>query len=549
MINIKNDINFEVFWCSVCSVPLIKISKGFFHKCPLCGQTIKYLSKDIRPVFPEERLLFELITGNVNKFVGKSVWCNNSTYFVDGVPYKISSQLWSGVDPDFIRSGINKHKNSEDILFKSHIKRFVEANKVRYLNIRFEAMQFIRDVVSQYENMPKYVSFSGGKDSTVVSDLVVKALKDPGIPHIYCDTTLEYPCTVKYIERFKANNPYIILKTAINREHDFYSVCDDIGVPSRMKRWCCTIFKTGVISKLTKRMFGEHKLLYFNGLRRSESGIRNKYLRVSNAAAQKIQNQISVSPIINWKDIEVWLYILSEGLDFNDAYRLGFPRVGCFCCPNGSLRNEVLSRIYIPDKTKRWFDYLVKFAENTGVDDPNRYVFQGLWKSKNGGSGIKKYSEISLSYNTCTMDENAKIYDVEKKTNDSFYALFTPFGKVCRSLGRKNLDEVIVLRNSVPIISIQHKESSIVKIKTMNVKNHNMLHKQVLYQLTKYKLCRGCYKCEAVCPKRAITVQSDKYIINEDKCVHCLACVNSVYIKDGCMMKRYLRVKADEYDK
>ena len=58
------DIPTEVYWCAHCETPVIQAAtqadKGF---CPLCKRKMKYLSADLRPVFPEERLLLELLLG------------------------------------------------------------------------------------------------------------------------------------------------------------------------------------------------------------------------------------------------------------------------------------------------------------------------------------------------------------------------------------------------------------------------------------------------------------------------------------------------------
>lgn len=340
----------------------------------------------------------------------------------------------------------------------------------------------------------------------------------------------------------------MVIKMTRNSEHDFYQLYDDIGVPTRMKRWCCTIFKTGVMRKLLKRLFGEQRLVYFNGIRKSESTARSKYLRVSTSSAQKIQNQVSVSPIIDWKDVDVWLYILSEKIKFNETYRLGFPRFGCFCCPNGSFRNEVLGKIYLNNQINRWNKYLLDFSEKTGVDNPRRYVDEGLWKSKLGGSGIKNYKDISIENKVCTIDENAVTYDVGREITDELYTLFIPFGSIHRELGRKDLDEALILRNGKPIVSVQQISTCKVKIKTINVKDHKALHRLIKNQLIKFKLCRRCYKCEAVCPKKAISIKNNTYDIEKSKCVHCMNCTKLKYIHEGCMMKKYLRVKEDKID-
>ena len=52
-----------------------------------------------------------------------------------------------------------------------------------------------------------FVSFSGGKDSTVVSHLVRKKMREEKVLHIFGDTKLEMPFTYEYVERFRKNNP------------------------------------------------------------------------------------------------------------------------------------------------------------------------------------------------------------------------------------------------------------------------------------------------------------------------------------------------------
>ena len=60
--NTVEDIPTEVYWCSHCCTPIIQeenqADKGI---CPLCSRETKYMAKDLRPVFPEERLLLELL--------------------------------------------------------------------------------------------------------------------------------------------------------------------------------------------------------------------------------------------------------------------------------------------------------------------------------------------------------------------------------------------------------------------------------------------------------------------------------------------------------
>ena len=52
----------DVFWCAECKTPIIRNrNDADKERCPLCNGKAKYLAADIRVVFPEERLLLELM--------------------------------------------------------------------------------------------------------------------------------------------------------------------------------------------------------------------------------------------------------------------------------------------------------------------------------------------------------------------------------------------------------------------------------------------------------------------------------------------------------
>jgi len=123
------------------------------------------------------------------------------------------------------------------------------------------------------------VSFSGGKDSTVVSDIVRRALGRSDILHVFGDTTLEDPNTYRYVRDFREQNPLVPFFEA-RAEHDFHQLVDEIGPPSRVMRWCCTIFKAGPINNLLQSM-GDQKVLTFYGIRRDESTARSRYHRIA----------------------------------------------------------------------------------------------------------------------------------------------------------------------------------------------------------------------------------------------------------------------------
>lgn len=549
----QQDTPIELYWCDSCRVPVIReLSDTSPMICPSCGKPIRYLAKDLRPVFPEERLLLEVIKGHPLSYLHSSVWASGSRYYIDGKTANLSIETLKKISAEEVAETLSQYKDKNDYsFFNENIKTFINCNRERLDSIKNEATTFVVEQVKRFPNHKLVISFSGGKDSTVVADIVTRALSDSSIVHIFGDTTLEFPTTYEYVSRFRKSNPMAIVKTAKNKEQDFYSVCDEIGPPARMMRWCCTMFKTGPITKVLNSMFKDSKILTFYGIRKHESVSRSKYDRVANGANVKIQKQTVAAPIFYWTDIEVWLYMLAEDVDFNDAYRLGYDRVGCWCCPNNTIRSQLLAKVYMPDRAKKWRDYLIDFAKRLGKPDPEVYVDDGFWKARQGGNGLAAAEDVKIRYTNCTAEDHAKIYKLNKPITDEFYYLFVPFGKVSKELGRKILHEVMVLdiRTNVPIMSIQPFSQNgydyAVKIRTMNVADHDALQRMASYQVRKYNACRQCLKCESVCPYGAISISLGTYKIDENLCVHCKKCVTPKYLEGGCLMDRFLKSKED----
>ena len=547
------DIPVEVYWCSECKTPVIQTSiqadKGI---CPICKRKTKYLASDLRPVFPEERLLVELLLKRKpNEFLKKSVWANNNRYYVDGEPIPISNELYCNAEIDTILNLLQQNKNQNSYeYFDKYIKLFVAANRNRLNYIIDEAYAFIRKAAQNFPEERIVISFSGGKDSTVTADLAVKALSNPSLVHIFGDTTLEFPSTIEYAHRFRDTHPDAIFQIAKNDEQSFYDVCEDIGPPARMMRWCCSMFKTGPITRVINSLYRSQQILTFYGIRKSESVSRSKYNRIEDSAdAVKIQQQTVASPIFFWEDIDIWLYLISENVDFNDAYRLGYDRVGCWCCPNNNQRAQFLSKIYMPEQSKKWRDFLIGFAKKIGKPDPEVYVDSGKWKARQGGNGLASANDVKIRFTNCTAEDHAKIYRLVRAFDDELVGMFVPFGRVAPELGKKLLREVIVLdhRTNVPILSLQPFNQGgydyAVKVRTMNVADHEDLQRMVGYQIRKFNACRKCLKCESLCRVGAISINNFGYYIDPQKCVHCKTCITAKYLDGGCMMDRYLRTK------
>ena len=62
-----------------------------------------------------------------------------------------------------------------------------------------DRLQKIRQIINKYGEENFYISFSGGKDSTVLSALVDMALPGNKIPRVYANTGIEYKLILEFV--------------------------------------------------------------------------------------------------------------------------------------------------------------------------------------------------------------------------------------------------------------------------------------------------------------------------------------------------------------
>ena len=96
----SEDLPVEIYWCNDCRIPVIHVStaadKGI---CPVCHGKTRYLTADLRPVFPEERLLIALLLDKApDALMQKSVWATGSRYYIDGMSLSISTKTFETAD-------------------------------------------------------------------------------------------------------------------------------------------------------------------------------------------------------------------------------------------------------------------------------------------------------------------------------------------------------------------------------------------------------------------------------------------------------------------
>lgn len=153
---------------------------------------------------------------------------------------------------------------------------------------------------------------------------------------------------------------------------------DNMGAPSRVLRWCCSIMKSAPLARLLKEIHGGQKqptAILFDGVRQEESVNRSNRDRIGYNA--KHNNIINVSPIIAWNATEIYLYILLKGLPLNNAYRIGFSCVGCVICPYSSKWSEnIASKVY-PTSISPFVESIRESLEKSKVSGIQNYIKLG----------------------------------------------------------------------------------------------------------------------------------------------------------------------------
>lgn len=74
-----------------------------------------------------------------------------------------------------------------------------------------DRLDMIRKVIKKYGEDNFYISFSGGKDSTIVHHLVDMVIPDNQIPRVFINTGIEYLDMVKHVKELAKNDKRIVI--------------------------------------------------------------------------------------------------------------------------------------------------------------------------------------------------------------------------------------------------------------------------------------------------------------------------------------------------
>lgn len=379
-------------------------------------------------------------------------------------------------------------------------------------------------------------SFSGGKDSQVVLDLVTRAIPPSEYEVIYSDTGYELPSSLDLYEDVKRyyGERFPALKFSTTRNHEsVLNYWDKIGTPSDTHRWCCSVMKTAPLYRSLKVDGNKQaRVLTFDGVRSEESTRRSGYDRIGKG---KHIFTFNAHPIINWNNVEIFLYLLKYDLKLNLAYRLGKARVGCIICPFSTQWDDSIINRAFPNELEPFLDRIKSYACSSGIKDSDVFLAERKWKIKI--LGVHKNLPV-IKYTQSNSSFKAEITNAQQ-------SVFTWLPAICDyTVSQRGNTYTGNLKFKDAVYSYKINENRESRSCTFIV--DSLVDQQKILLLkrlcNKTAHCIACEVCEVDCPTGALSISSDVNI-DKSKCIHCHRCITGH--DRGCIVSDCNRMVKD----
>lgn len=250
-----------------------------------------------------------------------------------------------------------------------------------------------------------YVSFSGGKDSTVLYWLAQKVF--PDMKAVFCNTRNEYPEIVQFVLKMKKDGKNIDIVLPKLKPHEIVEL---YGFPliskqtsdlidayrnkpetNRAKRAIDNNTRTSVrvankyrylltapyecsakcCELLKKKPMHEYDLKNgvspILGTMACESTMRfTAYVRAGqcNTYNNRDKRKQKSRPLSIWLEQDIWDCINKYNIEICDIYNKGFNRTGCACCGFGAQFNGDNRFQYAYDEHPNLYHYFMSFTNN-----------------------------------------------------------------------------------------------------------------------------------------------------------------------------------------
>lgn len=491
-------------------------------------------SKEPRPVYADELTLlgFNQYWKYEDQNEVPYMWAEGSSYFYRGQkvatvsggtfyekPTIILSQDKDKniVEPEPERKSLRKIDLAGMVKKNQSVISVLEASTVKKIKTAFEKHNGKRDFF--------HVAYSGGKDSIVLLDLIKKTLPLHSYIVSFANTGMEFPDTYELIEEIKKdcenkNIPFFTSSSVFSPSKSW----DLFGPPSQVLRWCCHVHKSTPQMLLLRSISQkpDYSGLAFVGVRQSESSMRAEYDYESYGTKQ--QGQYSFNPILEWTSAEVWAYIYANNLQINKAYKRGFARVGCMCCPMGGGRDYYVKQACYPGELEPYLQSIIN-SDSRSYETQSAalsYLTNGGWNSRKNGLYLKNNP---FNYKEEETDNIITIHVKEFKT---------PWQEWIKTIGEFVQDNnSYVVKFNTDFYSFQIEEDkdngwnhiTWKKFSTANGKEFSKLLRMVF---RKSAFCVLCQTCEVNCRFGCISFDNGLQITN---CHHCHDCFS---IPTGC---------------